>query len=216
MAEAGIAHPSPKAVLWDLGGVILRTEDWKPREKWENALGLERGELHRLVFEGEQGRLAALGLSDAERVWNSIGQELAVSGARLEQLRDDFWSGDRIDRRLTGIIRSLRPDYKTGLLSNAWPDVRTLLEDDWGLLDAFDLIVLSCEVGLVKPDPRIYQLALKKLDLPPGEVVFIDDFRQNIEGARTAGMQAILFEDIDQALEELYRCLGREARPHTP
>jgi putative hydrolase of the HAD superfamily len=216
MAEAGIDRTPPKAVLWDLGGVILRTEDWSARENWEAELELERGELHRLVFEGEQGRLAALGLSNAEQVWSSIGQKFSLSAAGLEQLRGDFWSGDRIDGRLTEIIRSLRPAYKTGLLSNAWPDVRPWLEENWELADAFDVILLSCEVGLVKPDPRIYQLALEELELTPGEVVFIDDFQRNIEGARRAGMQTIWFEDYDQAVEELNRLLGRGAAVRPP
>ncbi len=216
MTETEIHRTPIKAVLWDLGGVILRTEDWSARHDWEAELGLERGELHRLVFEGEQGRLAALGLSDAEQVWSSIGKKLSLSAARLARLREDFWSGDRLDGRLTEIIRSLRPAYKTGLLSNAWPDVRHLLEGNWKLADAFDVIVLSCEVGIVKPDPRIYQLALDELKLTAGEVVFIDDFQRNIEGARRAGMQAILFKDFDQAVEALNRLLGNGAAHRIP
>lgn len=207
------AHlPKIKAVLWDLGGVILRTEDWEPRQRWEAELGLERGELHKLVFEGELGKQAALGLSDAAAIWRSIGRQLSLSGDRLEQLRDDFWSGDRIDDHLTGVIRSLRPEHKTGLLSNAWPGVRGMLEGPWKLADAFDITVLSCEVGLAKPDPRIYQHALDQLALEPGEVIFLDDFQRNIDGARKIGMQAILFQDAAQAIEELDHRLGRHAR----
>jgi len=198
-----------KAVLWDLGGVILRTEDWEPRERWEAELGLQSGELHKFVFEGELGRQAALGLSNANEIWRSIGEQLSLPEDRLERLQDDFWSGDRIDDHLAAVIRGLRPDYLTGLLSNAWPDVRIMLEGTWGLADAFDITVLSCEVGLAKPDPRIYQLALDKLGLEPGEVVFLDDFQRNIEGARKIGMQTIWFQDPEQAIEELDRCLGR-------
>jgi epoxide hydrolase-like predicted phosphatase len=198
-----------KAVLWDLGGVILRTEDWEPRERWEAELGLPNGELQKLVFEGELGKQAALGLSDADAIWRTVGEQLSLSEERLGRLREDFWSGDRIDDHLTAVIRGLRPDYLTGLLSNAWPDVHILLNAAWGLADAFDITVLSCEVGLAKPDPRIYHLALDKLGLEPEQVVFLDDFQRNVEGARQIGMQAIWFQDPNKAIVELDQYLGR-------
>jgi epoxide hydrolase-like predicted phosphatase len=197
-----------KAVIWDLGGVILRTEDWQPRECWETKLGLATGELHRLVFEGELGRKAAVGRAEVHDIWDSISTMFDLSAEDLRELETDFWSGDRIDDELVAYIRGLRPAYRTALLSNAWPSVRETLENRWEIADIFDAITLSCEVGFAKPDPRIYQLSLEALGLPAEQVLFIDDFERNIEGARRVGMSAILFQTADQTRREIGALLG--------
>jgi putative hydrolase of the HAD superfamily len=69
-------------------------------------------------------------------------------------------------------------------------------------------MVISAEVGVMKPDPQIYQLALEKLNVTPAESVFIDDFTQNVEGARAVGMNVIQFAAHDQAMDELEKMLA--------
>jgi len=64
-------------------------------------------------------------------------------------------------------------------------------------------VTISAEVGLRKPDPRIYQLTLRRLQLEPGETLFIDDKVRNVEGARVLGMEGILFESPAQLQREL-------------
>lgn len=200
-----IAQPQAtiKAVIWDLGGVILRTEDWQPRERWEAKLGLAPGELHRLVFEGELGKKAAIGRAEMHEIWDSIAAMFDLSAEDLHELEADFWSGDHIDEELVAYIRALRPAIRTALLSNAWPSVRETLENRWDIADIFDVITLSCETGLAKPDPRIYQVSLEALGLPAEQALFIDDFERNIESARHVGMSAILFESAGQTRREI-------------
>ena len=189
-----------KAVIWDLGGVILRTEDGGPRERWEVKLGLAPGELHRLVFEGPLGKAAALGQANSSEIWDSIGGKFHLPEEQLKELETDFWSCDRIDEDLVSYIRNLHPDFRTALLSNAWPSVRDTLENLWEIAEIFDEITLSCEVGMAKPDPRIYHMTLEALGIPAEQTVFIDDFERNVEGARRVGMNAILFQTPDQTL----------------
>lgn len=203
-------RPPIRAVIWDLGGVLVRTEDWSPRRRWEARLGLEPGGLSRLVFEGEAGRQAALGQASAEEVWRWVGERLGLTGAEVERLRRDFWSGDRVDESLVDYIRSLRPAYRTALLSNAWPDLRHFVEKVWRIDDAFDVVVISAEVGMVKPDPGIYHLTLARLGVEPGEAVFIDDFEANVAAARDLGLHAIRFRRPAQARAELEALLDRQ------
>ena len=73
--------------------------------------------------------------------------------------------------------------------------------------DAFDALVLSAEVGIMKPDPRIYHIALDKLEVKPNEAVFVDDMPANVEAARTLGMQGILFQSQEQTLDKLKELL---------
>jgi putative hydrolase of the HAD superfamily len=104
-------------------------------------------------------------------------------------------------------LRSLRPRYKTALLSNAWGNLREVLDREWHVLDAFDQVIISAEVGLMKPDERIFSLALERLGVTPGEAVFVDDFAHNVEAARLVGLHAIHFRNAEQARAEVEQLL---------
>ncbi|MEW6566914.1 MAG: HAD family phosphatase [Chloroflexota bacterium] len=198
---------SIRAVLWDLGGVILRTEDDRGRRRWEASLGLNPGQLERLVFECDASRAATLGRASANDVWTSVLTALGLPEGERQALSQDFFAGDRIDDRLVNFIRGLRPAYKTGLITNAWPNVRRWIEDEWRLSQVFDTMVISAEVGLAKPDPRIYRLGLDRLGVAPGEALFIDDFPENVTGAVAVGLHGIRFESTDQVLADVQRRL---------
>ncbi|NIS82689.1 MAG: HAD-IA family hydrolase, partial [Anaerolineales bacterium] len=192
-----------QAVLWDLGGVLVRTFDRSGRARWEEHLGLEPNELSKLVFEGEMSRKASIGKATTEDIWHSVSEQFDLSPKELEDLERDYWAGDRVDQELIAFIRSLRPEFKTGLISNAWPDLRPAMEGLWHIADAFDEIVISAEVGMVKPDARIYHMALDRLEVKPEQAIFVDDFPENVAGAKNVGIHAILFLSTDQVLSEI-------------
>jgi epoxide hydrolase-like predicted phosphatase len=95
------------------------------------------------------------------------------------------------------------------VLSNNWSGLRRAIEEEWQIAGAFDELFISAEIGLVKPDPRLYRLALDRLGVAPGEAVFIDDFPENVQAARQAGLHAIHFTSPDQARQELQDLLNR-------
>jgi len=198
-----------EAVIWDLGGVILRTEDRRMRAAWESRLNLPEGELDKLVFAGEMGRKAALGQAQAEDVWRWVGSRLELTPEELERLQHEFWQGDQLDRALVQFIRELRQDCRTALLSNAWPGMRQMIKNEWGIADCFDDLFISAELGLAKPDPKIYRLALDRLDLPPARAVFIDDFSENVRAATALGLRAIQFLSSKQAMQAVNLQLGK-------
>ena len=105
--------------------------------------------------------------------------------------------------------------YRTGLVTN---NVREF-SDAWRSLipvdELFEVVVDSCQVGMRKPDPRIFHLALELLDhADPSETVFIDDFEGNIVAAEQLGMRGILVgDDRAAAVRELDALLVRDARP---
>lgn len=195
-----------RAVLFDYGGVLVRTLDDGPRRAWAWRLGLEVGELARIVFESETARLAAIGKLDEAAHWRWVARRLGLSPQEAAAFTSDFFAGDQADPELAELIHSLRPRYKTGLLSNCWPSLRSTLQHQQ-LDGLFDALVLSCEVGAAKPDPRIYQEALRQLGVAPYEAVFIDDLPANIEGARALGLQAIPFRDTP-SLKRALKALG--------
>lgn len=191
-----------RAVFFDLGGVIQRTEYQAPREHLAQRLATEYENLVRLVFQSETSRKASLGEISAGEHWASVARKLNRPESDAKILHDEFFAGDITDRNLLDFIRSLRPRFKTGLISNAWGDLR-----EWVVAekfeDAFDCMVISAEIGIMKPKPEIYLLALKQLGVSPAESIFVDDFSENVEGARAVGMSAIQFRDVDQAVSQL-------------
>lgn len=192
-----------RAVIWDIGGVLVRTEDHEPRRRQAERLGLTREELVNLVFDSEMGQKAQQGAVSAQELLEYACREVHLPIEDAASFEQEFFAGDRLDVGLVDYIRSLRKCYRTGIISNAWDDVRQMIESLWKMADAFDQIILSAEVKICKPDPRIFQLALQRLEVAPDEAVFIDDFPRNIDGARAVGMHAIRFLSAEQVRVDL-------------
>jgi HAD superfamily hydrolase (TIGR01509 family) len=192
-----------KGIIFDIGGVLVRTHDRTGRRDWEARLGLEPGGMEWLVFNSETGRRAQLGQASPDDVWSGIAAQLSLSASELERLQRDFWAGDRLDTALCEYIRSLRGRYRTGMLSNAWARDGRAMAERLGFADCFDAFVTSAEVGVMKPAPYIYQVMLDRLGLAPCEGVFVDDFVENVEAARRLGMAALHFVDPGRLRQEL-------------
>jgi putative hydrolase of the HAD superfamily len=201
---------SVRALTWDFGGVLFRTEDQAPRQNWERKLKLQTGELHDLVFYGQTSRLATLGKASTEDIWHAISEQLDLNFEELNALRRDFWAGDRLDHELVETTRTLRKHLKTALLSNAWPDLRAYLVEDLQIDDAFDLLIISAEEGTAKPGEQIYQILLDRLNIRAEECVFIDDSLENVRAANDLGIQTVLFQDRAQTLDDLRSLLPVE------
>jgi epoxide hydrolase-like predicted phosphatase len=203
------AGPAIKAVIFDLGGVILRTVDQGPRQRLAERLGVKLYELYNQVFSSESARLATLGKINAQSHWEQVGAHFNLSPEEMTGFLQEFWGGDRLDQALVAFIRSLRGDRRTALLSNAWDDLRGLVENTWKIASAFDELVISAEVGLAKPDHRIYQLALDRLGVAADQALFVDDVGENVDAARWIGMRAIQFRTSGEAIAEVRRYLNQ-------
>lgn len=106
------------------------------------------------------------------------------------------------------IRRGLKSKYKIGVLSNSGDDYinQMLSSED---VELFDDIILSYRLGIIKPDRKIFEVAAENLGVLTGESVFIDDSPSHCEGARRAGMQAILYGDFEQMKAELEQILSQ-------
>jgi epoxide hydrolase-like predicted phosphatase len=198
---------SIRAVVFDMGGVLVRTENRAPRTQLAARLGLTYDELSASVFDSKSAHQAMKGEITTAEHWEAVRKTLGVTKEEFALVPLEFWGGDALDQKLIDYLRSLRPHYKTALLSNAWDDLRQMIEEVWKIDDAFDEILISAEVGLVKPDQRIYKKIISDLGVKPAEAVFVDDFPHNVEAAKAAGLDAIHFLGPDQALGELLSLL---------
>jgi putative hydrolase of the HAD superfamily len=194
-----------KAVIFDVGGVLIRTPDRSNRRAWEEKLGLAEWEAEEIVFGGDMGSKAQRGDITHEALWTWIGQRLNLAADQLHAFRTGFWAGDVLDTALIATIRRLRPHYQTAVISNATDFLRRDLSENYAIADAFDLIVCSAEEKVMKPDPAIYQLTLERLGRRAEEAVFIDDAAANIAAARALGMHTIHFKPSVDLPAELAR-----------
>jgi len=191
-----------RAVFFDLGGVILRTEQPARRTDLALSLGLTYKEIDRAVFENDSSRQASLGLISEDQHWLNVAASLHLPEDRIEHLRFEFFAGDQLDLTLVDLMRSLRPAVRVGLISNAWNGLRAWITKQ-GFADTFDDMLISAEIGIAKPDARIYQAAMQNLHVLPHESVFLDDTLRNVEAARMLGMHAIHFQQPSHAIAEL-------------
>ena len=199
-----------KTVIFDLGGVLVRTEDRGPRQGMADKYGMTYQELSNLVYRTESADLATRGKISAEDHYQEILKSLNLPPDSISAFEDEFWGGDRLDTYLVSFIESLRGEYETALLSNAWDNLRQLMKDVWKIDQVFDHFFISAEMGLAKPDPEIFQVAIETLKQDPSELIFIDDFIENVEAARKAGLNAIHFRNREQALADLVEYLDLE------
>ena len=198
------------AIIWDIGGVLERTEDPDPRQEIAERLGTSVPDLTRLFFGHTDNFRVQLGEITPEEHWENVRNQLGLSKPEMAAARQAFFAGDRMDMNLVAYIRELKQQYCTAVLSNYMAVLRSRLMDEWEIDDAFNHLIISAEIGLMKPGPEIYQFTLETLGFAPEETVFIDDFIENIEGAQDVGIHGILFnspEQVKKKLNELLKSL---------
>ena len=184
-----------KAIIFDMGGVIILTCDDTPRKNLAKQLKVPVAQLTDEVFNSQTAIQSEKGQLSKHEHWKKVllglGSNITQS---IEEIDEAFWAGDRIDDELMSYIKSLKNKYRLGLLSNAFKGAREWVEGHFHFLDAFDLVVFSYEVGLRKPDPTIFIMICEKLNVFPQQAIFIDDMLANVDGAREAGLHAIHYQ----------------------
>lgn len=181
------------AVIFDWGGVLMRTGNYEPRHHWDKLLGLPIGSVENIVHGSKVWEQVQQGEISPNDYWTIIGDQLKLSLAQLADFRRDFYSGDRLDEALLALIANLRTrGILVGLLSNNSLELLDLLNDR-ELTPLFDGIVISAQIGIMKPNPESYTAILRRLGIVPTQALFVDDSLENVEGALALGMAAIRF-----------------------
>jgi epoxide hydrolase-like predicted phosphatase len=193
-----------RALIWDAGGVLVRNIAPAVRSRLVERYGMTGMDLEHLFFHNEMAQKASLGQASDADAWEVVRQKLGLKPEDMPQFIEAFWSADGFDEELYAFTMALRPRYKVGLLSNALPGTRAALGQRFPkFFEMFDVTVFSAEVGIEKPDARVYRLILDRLGVEAQEAVFVDDFIENVEGARAVGLHAIQFKNSQQAISAL-------------
>ena len=196
-----------RAVVFDIGGVLEITPDLGVDRRWETRLGLPAGELHARMSDVWQG--GSVGTITLDDVHEALRDRLGLDDDKLAQYMADLWREylGTANTELIGYARRLRPRYRTGIVSNSFVGAREREQAAYGFEDLVEEIVYSHEAGFSKPDPRIYTLICTRLNVPPGEMVFLDDSDICVASARDAGIHAVHYQDNAQAIAEIEKLL---------
>jgi 2-haloacid dehalogenase len=201
-------------ILFDLGAVLI---DWNPRYLYREHFAGDEAAMERFLDEivpGEWNRSIDAGKTFDEAVAERI--RLHPTHADLIRLWRDGWPrmlADEIPGSVA-LLRELRDrGHRLYALTNWSAETFPIARERFGFLDWFEDIVVSGEVRLAKPDPRIFELTIRRCRLEPRRTVFIDDSLHNVEAGRNAGLHALHFRNPEALRRDLAQLGLLEERP---
>jgi len=144
------------------------------------------------------------GTVSEKKVVNTIAKNLKISQKKLEKIViGNYKKLYKENKKLYKYAFNLRKrGHKIAILSDQWVlSKKALVNKKYN--GKFDVVVYSCDVGIRKPDPKIYKLCLKKLKVHPENSIFVDNRDWNLVPAKKLGMETILFKSNKQAIKEI-------------
>jgi putative hydrolase of the HAD superfamily len=200
---------SIKALIFDMHGVLLFSHEASIEEAFARRLKIPVEQVGR-VFHDEFNDKADSGEITQRDFWLHTLETIGLPESRLPEIEHFFDEGFFIDPFMLNAVREYRKHFKTAMLSNYSDGLRPRLSDQWDVSGAFDEIIISWEIKMIKPQPQIFDYTLNKLHVSRDEAVLIDDRIVNIRGALDYGLHAIHFKNPDQGLAELDRLIATQ------
>lgn len=171
------------------------------------------GHLYELTPKENRTELANLSLSSDYGYISRqdfIMQVSELTGKTVGEIEQIMQSDHIRNQAMVDYLRTLRSGYKIALLSNIGRGVMNRLFSESEQAELFDAVVLSSDVGMIKPDPDIFKFTSDKLGILPEECLMIDDIQDNIDGAKTAGMQGVVFNTTDEFISDMNSLIVRQ------
>lgn len=201
---------SPAFLYFDLGNVLLYFSHRRAAAQMAKVAGVDEERVWQLIFaaQGEQRCLedrCERGELDARGLYDIFCSELGVQPdlAALEHAGSDIFD---CNFSMIPLLAQLKlAGHRLGILSNTsashWQHVT---RERFEVLNwFFERIVLSYQVGSMKPDAKIYEFAAEQAGMPPEQIFFVDDRPENVAGARAAGIDAVIYESTSQLARDL-------------
>ncbi len=198
----------PKFLYFDLGNVLLKFDHRLAATQMAEAAGVDVEQVWELVFAGDLLRQVETGELTDRQFYELFCERTGICAEyeRLQQAGSAIFTPNLPMIPLVAHLKAA--GYRMGILSNTsashW-EYATAGRYLCLLPGAFEITILSYEARSMKPDPAIYQIAAEKAGVAPGEIFFTDDRPENVEGARQAGFDAVLFHDAPTLATELRR-----------
>ncbi len=190
-----------KTILFDYAGVITPAKNnYSFAVKNSKRFGLSPDEIMKISYDGWAD--AAIGKTNSKYFWEKFASKLNIQVSELISLIIETFP---VDSRMINLIKEAKKKYTTVLFSNQVEEWLEKVIEDNKYKDIFSYFINSYTVGARKPDKKIFEEALKITHSKPEETLLIDDTLENVEAAKKMGINAILFDNYDQFLNEYKR-----------
>ncbi|HSX26241.1 MAG TPA: HAD family phosphatase [Chlamydiales bacterium] len=198
----GTLAAAPQAVVFDWGDVLATHDRAVIIQFMCETLHLSEADFEKANL--KKRKAIEAGQSDVD-FWLQFAKEKGIVLGKQwpESYEAILKKSVGADEEMASLVHELKEkEISVGLLSNINGRYAKIIRD-LGFYDPFEPCLLSYDMGLEKPDPRVYQLLLEKLNLPAGEVVFIDDKEENVEAAKKLGIDGVVFQSAEQVRQAL-------------
>jgi epoxide hydrolase-like predicted phosphatase len=204
---------SVRALVFDVGGVLEVVDDdaWPELwvHRWAERAGMSPEDLDAALLRHDPGGSVATGEVTEEQLRRMYAAALDLGDEEAEQMTREMWDAycGSLDVELRDFVASLRPGYRTAILSNSADGARREEQRRYGFEELVDLVVYSHEEGVAKPSPEIYERVTDRLAIRPDEVVFLDDVGENVEAAAALGWQAVQHRSTAESIRRITELL---------
>ncbi len=194
-----------RAIILDYGGVISQPQNSQIIKNILQSLGQEYDGFQE-VYRSQRARYDS-GQISGEEYWINVLRHYGLEPASFEIARliqEDVRSWMQINEAMVQFLTECRGRIrKLAMISNMTTDSLAYIKEHFQWLELFDELILSCEIGINKPDRQIYESCLRRLNMCPNECLFVDDSLENVAGAMELGMHAVQFKTFSEFQMEL-------------
>ena len=189
-------------IIFDLGNVVVMFDHHISAGKFAARFGLDKAFLYALFFDSKITQLHDEGKISSAEFYRRIKRILGID-IGYDEFKD-YWNDIFFTNPgMVSLIKTLKKRYTIYLMSNTNRLHFNFIRKKFPVIKSFDKLILSCEVGKLKPHPKIYKYALRLAGTPPRKTIYIDDRKELAEGARLLGMNTIVFRNLRQLKKEL-------------
>jgi HAD superfamily hydrolase (TIGR01509 family) len=193
------------AIIWDLEGVLLRTRDADIPTTIARRLNVPVDKMREALYSKFNDQVD-LGIYTHDDLWINILETLHLPSDQKKELEEFFFHDFLIDKQVLEDVNQYHQTYKTALLTNYSDILRSMLATSWQVDGAFDEIIISSEIHMLKPHPEIYVHTLTRLGCHADQAIFIDDRVSNLEGAKKVGLHTVQFlnrQDMNRKIRKI-------------
>lgn len=187
-----------KAIIFDFFGVFCPDLSMNWFCKTAKGYKAKLPEFHAICTQSDYGRLSRA---------DFCKQVSALAGISVDEMVQEIEAETKINDSLVNYVKELRQNYQIACLSNGSHEWTIAIINDHGLAHLFDEVVLSADIGIVKPNPEVYAYTLEKLGIKTSEAIFVDDRKVNVDAAEACGIRSLLFSNTETFIKEFEQIL---------
>lgn len=196
-----------RTIFFDFGGVIVEQPNNRWLNLWKMLLGVKHHpEILEMLENPHDSQLVkdiCLGKLPEDHMWMMMVDKWHLRPGMINFFRKWLFSKRQLNQAIVDLMADLHGPYQTAILSNAGDQTRRLLEETYQLTPYVDDIIISAEEGVIKPDHRIFEVAMARLSTTPETSLLLDDHLANVTAAREFGMHAVHFVNTSQAIDSV-------------